>query len=91
MTTRVAQVITWASACRCFAASERTRASVSRALASIRPVILAPSQAASRVSRIAPVTSSTISSPLLRAQALMWCSAITTSKHSRQAARAWCR
>src|SRR5437879_5382681 len=56
MTTRVAQVITWARACRCFAASERTRASVSRALSSIRLVIFSPSQDTRRVSRIVPTT-----------------------------------
>src|SRR5712672_881092 len=67
MTTSVTQVITDASACRCFDASERTSASVSRALASIRSVILPPSQVAKRVSRIAPVRSSTITSPLPRA------------------------
>src|SRR5260370_11877779 len=67
MIARVAHVITCASACRCFEASERTSASVSRAFASIRPVILAPSQVASRVSKIVPVTSRTISRPLPRA------------------------
>jgi len=91
MTTRVAQVITWASACRCFAASERTRASVSLALASIRLVILSPSQDTSRVSRIVPTTSSTTSSPLPRAQWLIWWSGITTSQHSRRAALTWRR
>src|SRR5450631_4449241 len=67
MTTRVTQVITDARAERCFDASDRTSASVSRALASIRSVILPPSQVARRVSSIAPVRSSTISSPLPRA------------------------
>src|SRR5258708_23420247 len=67
MTTRVTHVITDARACRCFDASERTSASASRAPASIRPVILPPSQVAKRVSSIAPVSSSTISSPLPRA------------------------
>src|SRR5580704_12345717 len=67
MITRVAQVITWASACRCFEASERTSASASLAFASIRRVIFLPSQVASRVSRIVPITSSTISRPLPRA------------------------
>src|SRR5713101_1247328 len=67
MTTRVTHVITDASACRCFDASERTSASASRALASIRPVILPPSQVARRVSNTAPVRSKTISSPLPRA------------------------
>src|SRR5580700_1190704 len=67
MITRVAHVITCASACRCFEASERTSASASLAFASIRPVILPPSQVASRVSRIVPITSSTISRPLPRA------------------------
>src|SRR5271169_4572127 len=67
MIARVAQVITWANACRCLEASERTSASASLALASIRSVILAPSQVASRVSRIVPSTSSTISRPLPRA------------------------
>src|SRR6266852_5507906 len=69
MTTRVTQVITDARACRCFDASERTSASVSRALASIWSVILPPSQVAKRVSRTAPVRSRTISSPLPRAHA----------------------
>src|SRR5260370_10140086 len=67
MTTRVTQVMTDASACRCFDASERTGASVSGAVASIRSVILPPSQVAKRVSRIAPVRSRTIFSPLPRA------------------------
>src|SRR5271165_425975 len=67
MIARVAQVITWANACRCLEASERTSASASLAFASIRSVILAPSQVASRVSRIVPSTSSTISRPLPRA------------------------
>jgi hypothetical protein len=66
MIARVAQVITCASACRCFEASERTSASASRAFSSIRPVILPPSQVASRVSRIVPITISTISRPLPR-------------------------
>jgi hypothetical protein len=62
-----AQVITSASACRCLDASERTNASVSLALALIRSVILPPSQVTRRASKIAPVTSRTISRPLLRA------------------------
>src|ERR1022692_1986977 len=61
MTTRMVQVITSASACRCFDASERTSASVSCALASIRSVIRAPIQATMRVSSIDPVANSTIS------------------------------
>src|ERR1017187_977284 len=73
MITRVTQVITDASAGRCFDASERTSASVSRALASIRSVNLPPSQVANRVSSIAPVTSSTISRPLLRAHVAISC------------------
>src|ERR1035437_4270861 len=68
MITRVTQVITCASACRCFDASERTSASSSCALASIRWVILAPIQATMRVSSIAPVANSTISRPLPFAQ-----------------------
>ena len=67
MITRATQVITDASACRCFDVSERTSASVSRAFASIRSMIFPPSQVAKRVSRIAPITSRTISSPLPRA------------------------
>src|ERR1035437_1073454 len=67
MITSVAQVITDVIECRCLEASEATRASVSRALASIRAVILPPSQVANRVSKIAPVSSRTISSPLPRA------------------------
>src|SRR5215469_8490110 len=67
MTTRTVQVITDASACRCLDASDRTSASVSRALASIWSMIFPPSQVTKRVSRIAPVTSRTISSPLPRA------------------------
>src|ERR1022692_589028 len=63
MTTRMVQVITSASACRCFDASERTSASVSCALASIRSVIRAPIQATMRVSSIDPVANSTISRP----------------------------
>ncbi len=77
MTTRVAQVITCASACRCFEASERTSASVSCALASIRSVILPPNQVTSRVSSTAPVTSSTISRPLPRAHLAMSVRAVT--------------
>src|SRR6266567_6268346 len=68
MTTSAAHVNTCASACRCFDASERTSESDWCAAASIRLVILSRSQVARRVSRIAPVTSSTISSPLPRAQ-----------------------
>src|SRR5271165_20362 len=67
MIARVAHVITCASACRCFEASERTSASASLAVASIRSVILVPSQVAIRVSRIVPITISTISRPLPRA------------------------
>jgi hypothetical protein len=70
MTTSATQVMTEATACRCFDASELTSASVSSALASIRRVILPPSQVARRVSRIAPVISRTISSPLPRAHVL---------------------
>ena len=96
-------MITCASACRCLAASERTNASVSRAWASIRSVILAPSQAVRRPSRIAPVTSSTISKPRPRAHISMVCSGITTNiaadhpaapafDRNRALARgAWCR
>src|SRR6266566_6758862 len=68
MTTSAAHVNTCASACRCFDASERTSESDWCAAASIRLVILSRSQVARRVSRIAPVTGSTISSPLPRAQ-----------------------
>src|ERR1700677_532364 len=70
MTASAAQLSTWARACRCLEASERTTASVSLAFASICRVILAPSQVASRVSRIVPVTSSTISRPRPRAHTL---------------------
>src|SRR5260221_8890517 len=68
MITRKAHVTTCARACLCFDASERTRDSDSCALASIRWVIFPRSQVARRVSSIAPVTNSTISRPLLRAQ-----------------------
>src|SRR6266851_898770 len=68
MITRNAHVTTCARACLCFDASERTRDSDSCALASIRWVIFPRSQVARRVSSIAPVTNSTISRPLLRAQ-----------------------
>src|ERR1700689_4704961 len=67
MTTSVTQVITDVSASRCLDASERTSASVSRALALIRRVILPPSHVAIRVSSAAPVRNRTISSPLPRA------------------------
>ncbi len=77
MTTREAQVITDVRACRCLDASERTSASVSLAVASILSVILPPSHVANRVSNAAPVSSRTISSPLLRAHRPMSGRAVT--------------
>ena len=71
MTAMTTQVRTWATACRCLAASERTRASPSVEAASIPSVMRRPDQVTKRASSSAPRTSSTISRPLLRSQVLM--------------------
>src|SRR5690348_2665813 len=58
------------TACRCLAASDRTRASLSDALASARSLTKFANQLTNRASNIAPQMNSTISSRLLRAQTL---------------------
>src|SRR6266568_6029300 len=70
MIATVVHVRTSATTWRCLADSERTSSSVSRALASMREVIRSRSHCARRVSSIAPRTSRTITSRLLRAHRL---------------------
>ena len=62
--TRAVQLSTCARACRCLAASERTRASDSASFASIRWVTMVLNQVVNLVSRMAPRTISRISRPL---------------------------
>src|SRR5690242_8997152 len=67
MTASAVQVTTCATTCRCLAASERTSSSLSFARASMCATIRSRDHAAKRVRRIAPSTSSTITSRLPRA------------------------
>src|SRR5438874_12427623 len=70
MTASADQVTTCATTCRCFAASERTSSAGSFARASTCAMNRSRAHAAKRVRRIAPSTSSTITSRLPRAHTL---------------------
>src|SRR5581483_23692 len=68
MMARTLHVKTWATTCRCLAASERTSSSESAARASIWVMIRPRAQSASRVSSTAPSTSNMMTSRSPRAQ-----------------------
>src|SRR6185437_9202012 len=70
MITSSDQVTTWVTACRCLSVSDLTSSSESLAWASIRARYRLAAQEANRVSRIVPITSSTIRIRLPRAHAV---------------------
>src|SRR5215467_11186707 len=89
MTTRIDQVTTWVTACRCLSASDRTSSSESLALASILAMYRFPAQEANRVSRIVPITSSTAGIRLPRTHTLTSFSGVSASIMGKSSASGW--